>query len=491
LAIFVHQSGVRSLVPSLASLALVVPLSSCDVGTVGPKPDAGPRDAAPDAPEEPLPVVAFPGAEGFGRFALGGRGGGVCHVTSLDDTGPGTFRDCVSRSNVTVVFEVGGWITLTNRVVIGGQNVTIAGQTAPGGGIGVRGRQVTITSSNLVVRFVRFRRGVISGTGDEDTLILASTSHDLILDHCSIGFGLDETFSVPGDEPTGPRNLTVQWSIIAYSLQLTNHSAGSLFVGNDTSVHHTLWALNKTRNPRARTAEGGVLDWVNNVTFGWDARHEYGEEQGWTLSHHPFIMANSGTAGSHYANAVGNVFLSLRPAEHAFVGGFDNAEGVPAFNLYFADNLLDGDANGVFEATKTDFDMVALPAARLDERLQAPEVTSHPALEAYDRVLAGAGATLPERDEVDALTVTHARNQTGVLITTEADLALEGVSNDGYGTLAPGEAPTDTDRDGIPDTWETARALDPMNPADGAADSNGDGFTNLEDYLNSLAGAAP
>ena len=480
----------RSPLRFLTSLALVFPLSSCDVGTVGPKPDAGPRDAAPDAPGEPTPVLAFPGAEGFGRYARGGREGSVCHVTSLDDAGPGTLRDCVSRSNVTVVFEVGGWITLTDRLSIAGQNVTIAGQTAPGGGIGVRGRQVTISGSNLVVRFVRFRRGTVTSTGDEDTLIIASVAHDLILDHCSVGFGLDETFSVPGDEPTGPHNLTVQWSIIAYSLQLTNHSAGSLFVGNDTSVHHTLWALNKTRNPRARTAEGGVLDWVNNLTFGWDARHEYGEQQGWNLSHHPFIMANSGT-GAHYVNAVGNVFLSLRPTSYAFVGGFDNAEGVPAFNLYFADNLLDGDANGTFEATKTDFDMVAPPAARLGERLAAPEVATNTALDAYERVLAGAGATLPERDEVDALTVTHARNQTGVLITTEADLELEGVTNDGYGTLASGGTPADVDRDGLPDDWEISHALDPANPADGSSDPNGDGFTNLEDYLNSLAESAP
>jgi hypothetical protein len=202
-------------------------------------------------------------------------------------------------------------------------------------------------------------------------------------------------------------------------------------------------------------------------------------------------MANSGTAGAHYANAVGNVFLSLRPADYAFVGGFNDPEGVPAFNLYFADNLLDGDANGVFEATKTDFDMVALPATRLDERLAAPAVATDTALEAYERVLAGAGATLPERDEVDALAVTHARNQTGVLITTEADLVLEGVTNDGYGTLASGDAPTDTDRDGIPDAWETAHSLDPANPADGAADPNGDGFTNLEEYLDALVDVAP
>src|SRR5262245_20431197 len=182
-------------------------------------------------------------------------------------------------------------------------------------------------------------------------------------------------------------------------------------------------------------------------------------------------MSNSGTAGAHFANAVGNVFLSLRPADFAFVDGFNDPEGIPAFSLYFSDNLLDGDANGTFEATKTDFDMVALPAARLAERLEAPEISTDTARETYERVLAGAGATLPERDEVDALTVPHAQNQTGVLITTEADLALEGVTNDGYGTLASGAARADVDRDGIPDEWESAHTLDPMNPADGATDT--------------------
>src|SRR5688572_23642325 len=161
----VHSVAVRSPYPFLATLALLLSLPSCDVGTVAPKPDAGPpRDAAPDVPDEPPPLLAFPGAEGFGRFARGGRGGTVCHVTSLDDAGPGTLRDCVSRSNVTVVFEVGGWITLTDRLTIARENVTIAGQTAPGGGIGVRGRQVTIQGSNIVLRFVRFRRGIITST---------------------------------------------------------------------------------------------------------------------------------------------------------------------------------------------------------------------------------------------------------------------------------------------------------------------------------------
>ena len=485
-----HDPAVPALVNTGFASLVALSLVGCDVGTVGPPPDAGAGGSAPDAgPAAPdagvPPPVAFPGAEGFGRFALGGRGGSVCHVTSLDDTGPGTLRDCVGRSNVTVVFEVGGWITLANRIVISGQNVTIAGQTAPGGGIGVRGRQVTINGANIVVRFVRFRRGTVAGTGDEDTLIIASTAHDLIVDHCSVGFGLDETFSVPGDEPTGPRNLTVQWTIIGYSLQFSNHSAGSLFVGNDTTVHHTLWALNKTRNPRAKTAEGGILDWVNNLTFGWDARHPYGEEQGWSLSHHPFIMANTGT-GMHRVNAVGNVFLSLDLADYAFVGGFANAEGVPAFNLFFDSNLLDGDADGTFEATKTDFDMVLPPVTRLTERLAAPEVTTDAPLDAYERVLAGVGATLPLRDEVDELTVTHVRDQTGVLITTEVDLVAEGVTNDGYGTLAPGEPVTDTDRDGMSDDWESARGLDPEDAADGVVVPDGEDYTNLEKYLNSL-----
>jgi pectate lyase len=437
----------------------------------------------------PGTIPAFPGAEGFGRMSRGGRGADVCHVTTLADAGPGSLRSCLSGAGRTVVFEVGGWITLATNLLVY-SNVTIAGQTAPGGGIGIRGRTVIVSGFNVVMRYLRIRHGTLVNTSREDSLIITSGVENVIVDHCSVGFGIDENMSLPGDEPTGPRNVTVQWTINGYALQQTNHSAGSLLTANGTTIHHTLWALNKTRNPRARTAPGAVLDWVNNVVYGWDAPHPYGEAQGWSLSADPFMLANTGT-GKHAANAVGNVFVSLRPAEQGFVAAMAGADGTPAFDLHFADNLLDGNANGVFDMSKSDWSMVAQPTAALPERLPAPEVTTDPAAAAFERVLAGAGATLPARDEVDARLVAHARAQTGGLITTEADLAAEGVGAEGYGALAPGEPPADTDRDGMPDEWEIARGLDPADRADRNADPDGDGYTALEDYLNGLVPPGP
>src|SRR6185369_6993169 len=226
----------------------------------------------------------FPGAEGFGRFSRGGRGGSVCHVTTLDDAGPGSLRDCVSASNRTVVFDVAGWITLASNLGIISSNLTLAGQTAPGGGIGVRGQRVSFGGHDVVIRFMRFRRGTMVNALKDDSLLITVSADNVIVDHCSVGFGVDENFSMPGDDPSGPHNLTVQWIINGYALQVTNHSAGSLLTANDTIIHHTLWALNKTRNLRGRTTATGILDWVNNVIYGWNAHDSHGEAQGFSLS---------------------------------------------------------------------------------------------------------------------------------------------------------------------------------------------------------------
>jgi pectate lyase len=436
---------------------------------------------------EPGVLRAFPGAEGFGRDALGGRGGTVCHVTTLADSGAGSLRDCVSQSNRTVVFDVGGWITLSSNLGITQNNLTIAGQTAPGNGIGVRGRKVSIGGSHIVLRFLRIRRGIVATTDRDDAMTVSSAAENVIIDHCSVGFGTDETLSMPGDEPIGPRNSTLQWSIVAWGLQRNNHSAGSLFTSNQTTIHHTLWAFNKTRNPRARSelaserGEGGHLDWVNNVIYGWNAPDPVGETEGWSLSHHPFILAGTSN-GQHAANAVGNYFVSTRSAGFAFVDGSSN------FSLYLADNLLDGNANGVLDASKSGTDMVDGSVTFLGERLAGPLVgTDSPAV-AYERVLTGAGVTVPARDEADALLVSQVRAQSGILIQSEQDLVGLGVGDQGYGTLPSASRPAgfDTDGDGMPDAWETANGLDPAQPADGIGDADGDGYTNLEEYLNSL-----
>lgn len=435
----------------------------------------------------PAEAVAFPGAEGYGRIARGGRGAAVCHVTTLSDSGAGSLRDCVSQSNRTVVFDVGGWIQLSSNLGITQSNLTIAGQTAPGAGVGIRGRKVSVGGRDNVIRFLRVRRGIVATTDRDDAMTVSSAAQNVIIDHCSISFGTDENLSMPGDEGIGPRNLTVQWSIIAWGLQRNNHSAGSLFTSNQTTIHHTLWAFNKTRNPRARSelpetrGQGGPLDWVNNVIYGWNAPDPVGEAAGWSISHDPFILAGT-TNGQHSANAVGNYFIGTRSASYAFHNGTSN------FRLFASNNLLDGNANGMLDSSKTGNDMIQGSPTLLSARLDTPMVTTDSPQVAYERVLRSAGASLPVRDEADTLLVSQVRNQTGILIQSEQDLVALGVGDRGYGTLGNSSRPAgfDTDRDGMPDAWETANSLDPNDPADGSRDADGDGYTNLEEYLNSL-----
>ncbi|HMJ53272.1 MAG TPA: hypothetical protein VK540_14395, partial [Polyangiaceae bacterium] len=314
--------------------------------------DAGGTSDSGGTSDASTSVVAFPGAEGFGRNALGGRGGAVCHVTTLSDAGQGSLRDCVSQGNRTIVFDVGGWITLASNLGISQSNITIAGQTAPGGGIGVRGYKVSVGGKHIVMRFLRVRRGILVTADRDDAMTVSSAADNVILDHCSVSFGTDETLSMPGDEGIGPHDFTLQWSIVSFGLQRNNHSAGALFTSNQTTIHHSLWAFNKTRNPRARSedpatrGQGGPLDWVNNVIYGWNAPDPVGESLGWSLSYDPFILGGT-TNGQHAANAVGNYFISARPASYAF------HNGTPNFSLYASDNLLDGNANGALDVSKS------------------------------------------------------------------------------------------------------------------------------------------
>jgi hypothetical protein len=436
---------------------------------------------------DPGELVAFPGAEGFGKDALGGRGGSVCHVTTLSDSGAGSLRDCVSQPNRTVVFDVGGWINLSSNLGITQNNLTIAGQTAPGSGIGVRGRKLSIGGDHVVMRFLRVRRGILVTTDRDDAMTVSSDASDVIIDHCSVSYGTDETLSMPGDEGRGPRNLTLQWSIVAWGLQRNNHSAGSLFTSNQTTIHHTLWAFNKTRNPRARSEEasnrgqGGHLDWVNNVIYGWNAPDPVGEAQDWSISHDPFILAGTSN-GQHAANAVGNYFISTRSASYAFHNGTSN------FSLFASNNLLDGNANGALDSSKSGNDMIEGSPTLLGARLAGPEVTTDAPADAYTRVLAGAGVTVPARDEADALLISQVQSQSGILIQSEEDLIGLGVGDSGYGTLPNASRPAgfDTDQDGMPNVWETANGFNPDDADDRNGDADGDGYTNLEEYLNSL-----
>lgn len=470
------------------------PISAADAAAV----DATSDVVSPPLPSgdldlkacEPIPSgmqLAFPGAEGFGRYARGGRGGSVCHVTTLDDSGPGSLRDCVSQGERTVVFDVAGWITLSKDLGITASNLTIAGQSAPGGGIGIRGMKLSLGGSHIVLRFVRVRRGTVTTTARNDAMAISSKASNVIVDHCSVGFGTDENLSMPGDEGVGPRELTLQWSVVAWGLQRNNHSAGSLLTASNTTLHHNVYAFNGTRNPKARSEEGRLLDFVNNVIYGWNAPDPVGEAAGWSISKQAFLLADTAN-GMHYANAVANYFIShgQRTAAQAFGSGATNAEGKPTFNLYFDGNLLDGNANGKLDVSSSDWSMVGT-ATRLDQRRPAPLVCTQAAPEAFEQVMRHVGASAPVRDEVDALLVQQIRAQNGIKIQDEADLK---VGDKGYGALASGSARPDTDRDGMPDAWEIERGLDPRVADDRNGDDDRDGYTNLEEYLNQLAASA-
>ncbi len=259
---------------------------------------------------------------------------------------------------------------------------------------------------------LRARRGILVTEDRNDAMTVSSSAENVIVDHFSVGFGTDENFSMPGDEGQGPRNFTLQWSINAWGLQRNNHSAGSLLTSNQTTIHHCLWAFNKTRNPRGRSEEaatrgqGGHLDWVNNVIYGWNSPDPVGEAAGWSISHDPFILAGTSN-GMHAANAVGNYFISRRSASYAFHNGTSN------FRLFPSNNILDGNANGMLDSSKTGNDMIEGSPTILAARIASPQVTTDAPRAAYDRVIAGVGASVPMRDQADALLISQGSGSDG------------------------------------------------------------------------------
>jgi pectate lyase len=392
-------------------------------------------------------LPAFPGAQGFGARATGGRGGEVYHVTNLNDSGPGSFRDAVGKGGRIVVFDVGGYIDLKSPVSVA-SNLTVAGQTAPGEGIGTKNQQVSFSGAeNVIVRYIRFRCGLKAPSGADGVTL--HKGKNMIFDHVSVAWGRDETFSI-----NESRDITVQHSIIAEGL--LKHSMGGLVQWNTITLHHNLYTTNNDRNPKAK----GVIDFVNNVVYNWGA---YG-----------FVAGDS--AGRSDVNVVGNCFIagpsSTRRDDPLFRG---NAN----FHLYFEGNYFDGDVNGALDGKPVTWSDVDDPVVWEAKRYDYPVVRTEPALDAYHRVIATAGASLV-RDSVDKRLIDNVVKQTGSLISDPATVG-------GFGTLAGGAAPTDTDGDGMPDAWERQRGLNPDRPSDRSGDFDRTGYTNIEKYINGLA----
>lgn len=408
------------------------------------------------------PVPAFPGAEGAGAMSRGGRGGRVIHVTTLADSGPGSLRAAVDATGPrTVLFATGGTIELASPLHVREPFLTIAGQAAPGGGICLKNFDLIISTHDVIVRHLRMRPGdpmkkVVDGVS------IGSGSRDVILDHCSVSWSVDECLSVSGGDIT---NITVQWCLIAESLNRSVHHKGPHGYGSlvradgDVSYHHNIYAHHSSRNPRPGTYEdegkrGIILDFRNNVIYGWGARAGYS------------------SADRANINYVGNFLKpngSSKTPDHAF-----NVGGVKT-RLYVADNFLVG-----AEAANVDnWKMISSvkPETRVDEPFPIAPVRTDPPQVAYEKVLADAGATKPSRDAVDARIVRQIREGTGRILNSQTEVG-------GWPALATGTAPADGDGDGMPDAWEAKHGLDPRTSADGAADADGDGYTNLEEFLN-------
>jgi len=397
--------------------------------------------------------LAFPGAEGFGRYAAGGRGGSVYHVTNLNDSGTGSFRDAVSQSYRTVVFDVGGIINISDRIVVK-NNVTIAGQTAPGDGIVIYGNGMSHSNAhNSITRYIRVRMGV-NGTSGKDAMTIAS-GHDMIFDHISVSWGRDGTFDINFDSGAEITNITIQDSIISQGL--LNHSTGGLMQSTGgVSLLRNLWIDNNTRNPKVK----GINEYVNNVVYNWDVA--------------AYILGDS--AGDSYANVINNCFINgPDTSSAAFTRGNLN------FHIYASDNYQDSNRNGVLDGgilSESAYGTVDWQSTSYDY----PSLTAFSPIEAYYVVLSKAGAST-QRDAVDTRLITELKSlgTLGQIISNENNPPMYGP-----GIVNGGTAPTDTDGDGMSDEWETTLGLNPES-ADNNGDIDGNGYTNLEDYLNWLA----
>ncbi|MEM8531205.1 MAG: PA14 domain-containing protein [Chloroflexota bacterium] len=434
-------------------------------------------------------LPAFPGAEGFGTQTTHGRGGQVIAVTNLNNDGPGSLREAIDTPGPRIiVFRTGGCIQLDEALVIQEPYVMIAGQTAPGGGICLKGSGLSIATHDVVVRFVRSRPGDGPGEDPEnrDALQIAPflsnnevrESYNVVVDHVSASWGIDETVSVYGSlDPASDikaTDITIQWSVIAEGLDDSlhpkgSHSKGVLIGGGaqNISLHHNIIAHNAERHPLFKTGTTGDL--VNNVIYNGP----------WGIS---LVNEDATQINPSGLNLIGNTMIEGPDSTDKTYGlnldGNYLTEPAAFFVQGNKSPQRQDDGQGEWDFVRTvDLDIDTYRAN--SPVLQAPPVTTWPADEARETVLDAAGATLPQRDAVDTRIIDDVRNGTGRIIDSPEDVG-------GYPSYPAGTAPVDSDADGMPDSWEEEHDLNADDPSDGTADRDGDGYTNVEEYLNSL-----
>jgi pectinesterase len=434
---------------------------------------------------------AFPGAEGGGMYTTGGRGGSVYYVTSLDDTNTGnsttregTLRWCLGQSGKrTILFKVSGIINLSSRISIKNGDVTIAGQTAPGDGICLKGYDVTVDADNVIIRYLRFRLGDINKV--ESDAIWGRYRSNIMLDHCSMSWSVDECASFYSNQ-----NFTMQWCLLSESLRISihgkgTHGYGGLWGGKNATFHHNLLAHHDSRNPRYNGWKRSGLsynnpfdeermDYRNNVIYNWGANSGYGGEAAgkYNVVNNYFKPGPATSSGAKARLVQIDVDKSL---------DYNPRHGI----FYLAGNVMHNNATvtndnrlGVKNNSGTSLD-----ACLATEPYTVKPITQHTAAVAYERVLAHVGASL-KRDTVDrrvvrevsqgTYTFTGSNGSKNGLIDTQSDVGE-------WPTYASTEAPGDSNRDGIPDGW-----LETNYPGKTANQLNEEGYTYLEVYLNSL-----
>ena len=463
---------------------------------------------------------AFPGAEGFGMYTTGGRGGDVYHVTTLEDgTQEGTFRWACNKSGArTIVFDVSGTIFLKSELKIKNGNVTIAGQTAPGDGICIANYPFVIACKNIIIRYMRFRLGnealKENNKAHEGDGLGGMDSQNIIIDHCSVSWSIDECLSVYGS-----KDITIQWCIVSQSLNNAGHSKGAHgyggnWGGSGASYHHNLMAHHISRTPRLGPRPGTqtdeLMDMRNNVIYNWIDNGCYGGE-GMNVNivnnyYKPGPETKSGTKGMRIASP------GIRTTEYT-KHDTDKPNQWDVMWHVWGDYYVDGNVNSKYSQVTDDnwtygiynqidnskvdytFTQETKDTMRMEYPIDYAPVTTHTAEKAFEKVLEYAGASL-HRDNLDETIVSDTRNgettYTGKdcklgIINSQDDLKPADAGDDwsAWPELKSEKTPTDSDGDGMPDEWEKANGLNPEDAADGKQ-TNADGYTNLEVYMNSL-----
>ncbi len=404
-----------------------------------------PRVSRPSPASAATGTLAFPTAEGFGALATGGRGGGVYHVTNLNDSGAGSFREAVSKGPRIVVFDVAGYIELKSPLSAG-SDLTIAGQTAPGEGISTKNYEVSFSNShNVIVRYIHFRQGLTPKQEKKYALGL-SAAKDMIFDHVSIEWGRWDCIGV-----SKASDITIQNCIIGPGI--APQRFGCLCESDNITFSHNLWISNQSRNPKSK----GIVQYINNVVYNWGVCGYVGGHSG----------------ADHGADLIGNYFIKGPSSGNTFAGEFKSTDHIFQQGNYVdltPDGVLNGRPIVAGDFGKGDNGPTLTAASSIKPPV---EVKLDTAEDAYKKIAAGAGCSL-QRDSVDT-TLIGDLTSLGKQGKTIEDPAAMG----GFGTITGGAAKIQTSGDGIPDAWKQAHAS--TQPETG-------GYTLVEQFINSLAG---